>query len=327
MYLKRKHKYFLTSFIFVFCNLFQVYPQIDSSYIQPFDHDFSAKIYIYDKSAGFDKESNKEEVEYRTNNPVSIGLGIAWKNYSFSFSKGFDIFRDKKRGKTESLEFQHHSYGQKIIYDIFLQQHKGLYNEQPNVEGVYDLHPDVQFSMYGGSFQYIFNNRKFSSRAAFNLNERQIKSAGSFLLGGSVYYSKVQTDSTLLFEQMNKKHKNLQFGASVGYAYTWAISRRWLITAYFSAGATIGNNQPERFFKEEMKIYPTFNGRFAVGYNAKTWSIGTVFMMNTVFLFYDEDQSLSMNNQQLQLTFIKRFHWGNKFVNKTLNQAKDRLKL
>ena len=324
---KKKFINTLILFILVFCNCPLIYAQVDSSYIQAFDQDFSTRIYAHDKFAGFDKVIGEDETIYKTNNPVNIGLGITWKHYTFSFSYGFDYLRDKKKGKTHSLEFQHHSYGQRIMYDIFLQQHEGLYHDIENTDNKYTLHPDIQFDMYGGSLQYILNHKKFSARAAFNLNEKQVKSAGSFLIGGSVYYSKVQTDSTLLFDKMDKKHKNLQLGASLGYAYNWAISRRWTATIYASGGITMGNNHPSRFFEEKMMIYPAFNARFALGYNAKTWSVGTTFMLNKVFLFYDDNQSLSMDNQQIQLTIVKRFHWRNKFVNNTLDKTKRKLRL
>lgn len=304
--------------------------QIDSTYIRPFEQAFSSRVYIVDKFFAFDKENEKDkskEFTLMTNSPISIGVGASWKSFSFGFSYGIDLFRDKKRGKTKSLEFQHHGYGRKLVYDIILEQHKGFYNERKNKDGSYTLHSDVDLELYGGSFQYVFNNKKFSYKAAFNQNERQIKSAGSFLLGGSLYYSKIRTDSTTLFEGMQKVHENLQIGVSVGYAYTWVFSPKWFATGSITTGATIGNNHPGRFFKERMKIYPIVDGRFAVGYNANKWSLGFSSNISKTFLFFNEDESLSMDNVLLKLTFILRFDWGNKFVNDTLNKAQKTLRM
>ena len=39
----------------------------------------------------------------------------------------------------------------------------------------------------GIEYTHIYNHRRFSARAAFEQSELQIRSAGSFLLGGGIY--------------------------------------------------------------------------------------------------------------------------------------------
>lgn len=298
--------------------------QVDSTYIRSFEQDFFAKTYVVEKFTMFDKMNDNDknkEFSYRTNNPINLGLGITWKDFTLSFGYGFDFFRNKNKGKTNSLEFQHHWYGRKFMYDFFLQQHKGFYNDRRNKDKSYTLYPDIKTNLYGGSLHYVFNNKKFSYKAAFNQTEKQLKSAGSLLVGISLYYSKVVTDTTVLFERMAKNNENLQFGISGGYAYTWVINKHWFATGAASMGISMGNNQPKYFFKEKMEVYPSVNGRFALGYNANSWSLGASSLFNVVYLYYDREESLSMNNLNFQLTFIKRFDWNNIFVNKTLNKT------
>lgn len=325
--MERKYLKALLLTLFSVFKIGSISSQIDSTYIEPFQQDFSARFYTNDKYAGFARDSEDQEMEYRTNNPIGIGVGVSWKNLSFSFSHSFDFFRNRKKGKTESLEFQHHGYARKFVYDVFLQRHQGFYTKGKNAEGSFDIYPNTRLSMCGGILQYVFNNNKFSYQAAFNQNEIQKKSAGSLLLGIALYYSKVHTDSLYLFEGMDVKHKNLQFGASLGYAYSWIFSKQWFLTGSVTAGATIGNNYPSHFFKERIKVYPTVNGKFAIGYNAKDWSVGISYLINQVYLFHTEAESLNMKNQQLQFTIVKRFNWGNKFVNNTLNKTKEKLRL
>lgn len=306
------------------------FAQVDSTYIGKFEEAFSAKIYAVDKSASFEKENgtkekDMEEITYKTNKPVSLGLGVAWKGFSVSFSYGFDFFRDKKKGKTNSLEFQHHWYGRKFMYDFILQQHKGFYNQKRNDDKTYNLHPDVKMNMYGGTLQYVFNNKKFSYNAAMNQTEKQLKSAGSILAGVSLFYSKVQTDTTVIFEKLTANHENLQFGFSGGYAYTWVINKNWFLSGSASIGLNMGNNYPKHFFKKKMEFYPTINSRMGFGYNSDTWSLGGSAYLNKVYLFFDGEESLSMNNMNFQITFIKRFDWNNTFVNKVLNRTNDKV--
>lgn len=179
--------------------------------------------------------------------------------------------------------------------------------------------------MYGGTFQWVFNNKKFSYKAAFNQNERQLKSAGSFLLGAAVYYTKLNTDTLQLLPDMNSLHENIQFGITGGYAYSWVLGKSWFVTGSLDLGVNLGHNNPKQIFNEKMKIYPTLNSRIAAGYNLDSWSFGLSSYYNRVYLFIDGKDNLSVNEFNIQLTFIKRFNWGNKFVNKTLNETKQKL--
>lgn len=295
--------------------------QVDSSYIQSFEKDFAVKLYTVDKINGFTREVGEESFLLRTNNPISLGVGVSWKNMGLSFSNAFGFLRDKNKGKTESLEFQYHGYTSKLTYDIFLQHHQGFYEDHDLKNRIYNIYPDIQLNMHGGSMHYVWNNKHFSYKAAFNQSERQLKSSGSLLTGVSLYYSRVRSDSTIIFEKMQKNHENLQFGISAGYIYTWVIDRQWSMTGALTLGASIGNNHLSKFFKNKMEIYPSGNGRFAVGYNNKDWFVGTSFLYNRTYLFFDGNTNLSMDNGQIQLSVTRRFNWGNKSANSLLNKT------
>ena len=303
--------------------------QIDSSYIRKFEQDFAVRVYFGTKLTGFDIGNNdyKERHSYRTNTPTAIGIGIAWKDWSTSFSHSFSGLRDKKKGRTESLDFRHHGYRRKFVYDIALQQHKGLYRQNDDNSDVYNLYPDIQINMYDGALMWIFNNKRFSYKASFSQNELQMKSTGSFHLGTSVHYSRIRTDSSELFAGMKKNYENLQFGVSGGYAHSWIFENGWFITASASLGLNLGNNYPKRLFKEKIEIYPLLNNRVAAGYNYKSWIFSFSSYYNRTYLFFDKknDVSINMNDVNLQLSITRRFDWGNKFVNSTLQKTKSKL--
>lgn len=304
-----------------------VYSQVDSTYISSFNQDFSARSYIATKISGLDKMTKQEYIGliYRINAPAGIGIGASWKNYSFAFSRRIWFLRDPEKGKTNSLELQYYGYRRKFAYSLSLQQHTGFYNEIMNSDGAYTTYQKMKLHMYGGTFQWVFNNKKFSYKAAFNQNERQLKSAGSFLLGAAVYYTKLNTDTLKLFYNMESLHENIQFGITGGYAYSWVLGKSWFVTGSLDLGVNLGHNNPKQIFNEKMKIYPTLNSRIAAGYNLDSWSFGLSSYYNRVYLFIDGKDNLSVNEFNIQLTFIKRFNWGNKFVNKTLNETKQKL--
>lgn len=319
------------AYISVFALLLYAHPdlygQVDSTYIKSFDEDFAAKAYFMSKIAGFEKETSHDNntTEYRINAPGGIGVGLAWKSYSLSVSQRFSFMRDPNKGKTNSLEFQYNGFKRKFIYSVSLQRHKGFFDEKRNQDGTYTLYPDMNLTMYGGTFQWVFNNKRFSYRAAFNQNEKQLKSAGSFQLGAAINYSRLTTNSTIIFDKTHEDLQNLQFGIISGYAYTWVLSSKWYLTGAVDVGVNIGNNYPEVFFKKKMEVYPTVIVRAATGYNIKSWSLGFSMHYNKIFLLFDDDNRLGMNEFNLQLSIIKRFQWGNKFINQKLQETQDKL--
>jgi len=265
------------------------------------------KAYFLDKFTSLSNQlGDEKEITYRPNAPFGLGLGISYKGYSLSGAYGFGFMRDKRKGKTKSTDFQYHYYGRKFVMDLYFQKYKRFYTEPK--EEVYELYPDIKLIQYGGFAQYVFNGNRFSYEAAFDQNKRQLKSVGSFLLGGGVYYNKVESDSTLVFNNGTNSMENVQFGVSAGYAYTWVINKRVYISGSFSAGVNIGADGFDKIGKkEEWKIYPTLMPRFSAGYNHTDWSLGLSFVNNRVYILFSKESKVAFDTGAIQFTFTKRF--------------------
>jgi len=283
------------------------FAQIDSSYIGFFKQKIAIRPYLIEQFTALSHQNyDDDEVTYKPNTPYGIGLGVTYKNISLSGSYGFDFMRDKKKGNTKSLDFQYHRYGRKFVLDIFFQNYKGLFTETDEKNGIYTHYPDIHLTQYGAFAQYIFNGNKFSYRAVFDQDEIQLKSVGSFLLGGGVYQNRAKADSSMVFID-KKQLNNFQFGVSVGYAYTWVINKRVFISGSFSAGVNVGAESIDRFGKERIKIYPTLFPRFSAGYNHDSWSLGLSTVINRVYVLYSDASKLSFDTGAFQFSFIKRF--------------------
>ena len=289
----------------------------DSTYVQKFDNDFTIQTSFGKKftSIGYEHLDN-EEITYKPNNPVSIGLGLSWKGTNLSFGYGFDFMRDKERGKTHSLDFQYHYYGRKVIFDIFFQRYRGFYtddepkdktkNRSGNNNDNVHLYPDIKIRQYGVFGQYVFNGKKFSTKAVFSQNEIQRKSVGSFLLGGGIYYNKLQVDSTQILGG-DKELNNFQLGVNTGYAYTWVVNRRFFISGSVSVGVNFGAKSFDRLTKDKLQVYPTFFPRFAMSYNHNSWSVGLSAVVNRIYVIHSKETKVSLNSGAAQITFVKRF--------------------
>lgn len=281
--------------------------QVDSSYVGFFKQKISIRPYLIEQFTALSHESDKEgETMYKPNSPYGIGLGVTYKKISLSGSYGFDFMRDKKKGKTKSLDLQYHHYGRKVVFDIFFQNYKGLFTNKDEKDGIYTQYPDVQLIQYGVFAQYIFNGDRFSYRAAFDQDEIQLKSTGSFLLGGGIYYNKAKSDSSLVFVD-ERQLNNFQFGVSAGYAYTWVINKRVFISGSLAIGVNIGAESIDRFGRERLEVYPTIFPRISAGYNHDNWSLGLYILNNRVYVSYSGVSKLSFDTGAIQLSYIRRF--------------------
>lgn len=279
----------------------------DSTYIAKFSQDFSTRIYFADKFTALNYEdASAKEFEYRPNSPVSIGLGISWRNTSLSFGYGFNFMRNMKKGKTRSLDFQYHYYGRKVVLDLFFQKYKGFFIEDEKDKDAITLYPDIKIRQYGIYGQYVFNGNKFSYQAAFNQSERQLKSVGTILLGGGIYYNRLENDSTLILNGKNKL-KNLQIGVSGGYAYTFVFKKRYFASLSMTVGLHAGYESLDRIGKDKIEISPTMFPRFSMGYQHNNWSAAITAVNNRVYVLYSEKSKLGFDTGAIQVTFVKRF--------------------
>lgn len=293
--------------------------QIDSLYIAPFEQKFSIQASVSNKFLSLSQEYDAKSMRNFSllpNTPVNIGLGFSWKNLSMSGSYGFQFLRDKTKGRTRSFDFQYHYYARKFVIDLFLQNYRGYNKVYEDDDETYIRASDVQMTQYGAHGMYVFNNRKFSYKAAYNLSEKQIKSAGGFLLGGSVFQSRIRSDSTLVLRHNKNQQDNFQFGVNGGYGYTWVIKKHYFISGSMTVGVNIGADRIDKFGKQRLEVYPALFPRGSAGYHADSWSIGVSALANRVAVQMSDESSTMLNSGTFQLTFVKRFNTHPKILNK-----------
>lgn len=287
--------------------------QVDSTYIGDFRQDFSISVSAYRKftSIVYDGDGH-DELRYTPNTPVGIGLGVVYRNFSLKGGIGFGFMRDQKRGKTRSLDFQYHYYGRKFVADLFFQNYHGFYTEKN--ENDIEFFPDIRLTQYGGSLQYVFRHRKFSHRAAFYQREKQLKSTGSFQLGGGMYYSHLSADSSLVINEW-QMHDNYQINVTGGYAHTFVIKRDFFISADVSLGVSLSAENPRYLFKK-IDLAPSLLVRVSAGYNADKWSVGLNVVINRLLVLKRQDMNLYFDTGRMNMVFIRRFDSAPAFLRK-----------
>jgi hypothetical protein len=282
--------------------------QRDTSYVGRFDRKMAISTYIVKDFAFLVQEFEPDrDIAYIPNTPASIGLGFSWKNaaFSLSYGYGFDFLRDKKLGRTKSVDFQFHNYGRMFAFDIFIQNYKGFYVEED--DKTIRVCPDVKMYNYGLFSQYVFNHKKFSYKAAFDRSEKQLRSAGSLLVGAGIYFTSIESDSSFIVQEKNFV-RSFQFGVSAGYAYTWVIRTNWFINLSTTVGIHFGSEKLNRFGKQKPEISPTVFPRISTGYAKHSWSLDLSYLANILFPSFSENKAIGILSGSGRITFTKRFN-------------------
>jgi len=294
----------LTRFFTIVCFLFTMYMNAqhrDSLFIGTYPH----KIRVMGNFSTSFLQLDDGISTYIPNYPLNTGVGIAIKNTIFSLNAGYGFIPLKDKniyGKSNILDFQLHNYGQTMIFDLFLQKYKGFHTEKES--GQFDeFFSDMFVMQVGAEGTYIFNNQQFSSKAAFDLNEIQYKSAGSWLAGGGAFYYRTKGLENKT-ENVPSQFESIQVGFNAGYAYSWVINNRWMISAMGKGGISLGNTV-ENLKKVKLETYPTAYARFSGNYHKQNWGISMVVIVGNKALYPIRNSELSLTAVTMQLSYVK----------------------
>lgn len=271
----------------------------DGNYVEDHTEDLTLRLFGSRKYTYYDMKDRglKEDVLYRPNTANNVGFGLNYKfiGVNFAFNLPFINNDNEKYGKTKFLDLQAHLYLRKLVVDFYGQYYKGYYEAERTrkisnafVRNPVWLRPDMLNTDLGLHVQYIFNDKRFSYRAAFMQNEYQKKSAGSFLLGGEVFTWQLRGDSALIPRDIKTPGflngdpftgtRTVSVAANAGYAYTLVLAKYFFITGSISAGAGL-NHTLLRYNdgRPSAKGWGwAFNNtiRFAAGYNSSYYYVG-----------------------------------------------------
>lgn len=270
----------------------------DSAYIEDHTRDITFRLFGSRKYTYFDigDRGHKQKILYRPNNNFNIGFGANYKFLGLNIGLNLPFINndDGKYGKTKYLDLQSHIYLRKLVVDFYGQYYKGYYIANPDelLTGQDEAtplpkRPDLYNLTLGLSVQYLFNDKRFSYRAAFLQNEYQKKSAGSFIVGGQILGVSVKADSSLIPTNLARgdffdgyryyRTRIISGAANAGYAYTFVYRQHFFLTLSLTGG--LGVNHTRLFLEsgESLKdLGWQFNNtvRVSAGYNSSRYFFG-----------------------------------------------------
>lgn len=308
-----------------------VYHKIDTMYIESYRDWLNAKMIGVVRTNKFSVKDNitQSTLEYSINTNINMGIGLSFKGIGFEFQYNPPGLNndDYKYGKSNQIAFATNANGRRFIYDVSYRYNQGYHTtttfKVPNDTSFtyeYLYRPDIKNTSIGAELVYVFNNKRFSSSAPYNLTQKQKKSAGSLLLGtfGSLYA--IDADSVIFPDSLRYKFKeevqfksagSITWGLSCGYTYTLIFGRNWFVNLYTLPGLAVQQYYSTNAFNQQTHsntaIGAVLQSRFSIGYNKKRYFIGISWTNTNYFVDNDKKSSLNYKNGCF------RFYYGHRF--------------
>lgn len=222
-------------------------PPRDTNYIDVQDYynwqamvQVTTRFELFNVSAGNDLQLSASP-EWRTR----IGPFFGWR---FLFL-GYNIDIKSLFMNSDDTDLGASIYSSAFGIDLFYRRVGGQYNiNKVKYDGV-DYTNLLRGQRYDGmnvgmtrvSFYYIVNYKHYSHQAAFNQTHRQIRSAGSLILGAQYAHNRISFDWEKMADMVNSSYgdntitppkysnlKNNEYSLTIGYGYNWVFSKNWL---------------------------------------------------------------------------------------------------
>lgn len=289
-----------------FWNVHTAFAAVDSTYIKRLDYFAGVRIYPEQRFLflSYEDQDGNESL-YLPNTPITPGIDISYRDFIIGLDLGYGIpyLSKEKYGKTKSFDIQLHHYDRRFVIDTYFQYYRGFYKKNGSK---IELRPDIKMTRYSLMGLYIFNSSKYSFMAAFGQKERQVKSAGSFLLGLEYYRTLIKAELPLNKDGYRRSNNHI-FGVNLGYAYTFAFAKYWNIGVVVVGGIGVGNQPFEEIEDKEITLFPTMDPRLTCIYDRESFGISLSYIGNMAFFASDADETFRVHSGSIRLSFIKRF--------------------
>lgn len=305
----------------------------DTAYVRDYSQRVTLRLYGSHKfnSMLLRAQDPYKDLRYRPNGQVNIGIGASLRKLTLNIGVRMPFVNDDddRKGRTRYLDAQANLYGTKQASNLFLQVYKGYHITSHTKELIgwrgstdFPYRADVLQYNFGTSSLSILNHRRFSYRAGFNQDAVQLRSQGTWLVGGYLTGFVVRADSALVPSLLQEQfpRTNAVQGASLydlgpmaGYAYTHVLGRKWFATVSGALGAGV-SVQVLRAMREEGLGSTTYMGggwhtqlRAAAGYNTRSHYVGVVFTQEHIGYLQQAKEGFVWDVGLVRVVFAQRF--------------------
>ncbi len=157
---------------------------------------------------------------------------------------------------------------------------------------------------------YVFNNKKYAHAAAYSYSKKQLRSAGSFILGFQYDNQKLNLDFTQIPEELSEynpwpdlvfQRHHYDYAINLGYAYNWVFHHNWLFNITMIPSIGLNHTVEDTVDGAGNKLALNLRGRIALVRNAgRHWfyalngSFNGYFGFNSNYRLYNQISEISL---------------------------------
>jgi hypothetical protein len=286
-----------------------------------FPNKLTLRSYFINTSNTFNFKDEQEDIDFslNPNKQNQLGLSAAFRSVvlSYSFTPGF-LAENRDNGDSELRNFNMRGFLGSWMINFQLYKEKGFFIDIPELE-INQYFENFRTFKVGGVASYIFN-KNFSYRAIVSQDEKQLKSAGSFIPNFIFYY----TDYDLKAEGLDSDIYSYDMAIAPAYYYNFVPSKNLL----FSAGGSVGLGANVTFSSEETltSLLSEVNLKASVVYDKNNLYLGAHYSYLILNHNFDRSTYISDDIPYLQIFFGYRFN-APKFMIKTAQDLNEKIGL
>lgn len=294
---------------------------IKSEYIESFPNTITTRLFYVNTYNSLTVKSRdiNETLNLEPNKQNRIGASVAFRsiNISYSFAPNF-LAENTDNDNSKLFNLNLRTYFGKWMQTLDIYQEKGFYLKNNN----FDFYlPRTKSLKIGGGTSYILNDN-FSFRAIVTQDEKQLKSAGSFIPRIVYYYTKydIRSDD----DAIDEDYYSFDLAFAPSYYYNFVPTKNLLLSAGFSAG--IGVNYTTSEFESLTSLSTELNFRGSVTYDLSNLYFGSHYSYLIINHNFDRTSYVKDNIPYFQIFFGYRFKAPKKLV-RTADSVNEKIKL
>lgn len=286
----------------------QARDSVRAHYIEEFHEHYSIWPMLKYRSLDFAierKDGEGNRISFNPNGDYKLGAGFHLFELSIevSFAIPIAVRNEDIYGTTKSRDLQINMLTKAWGLDLYYQRYTGFYKndrDNPPLSGMpYPQRPDIEMQNLGGSAFYVWNNKKFSIRSSYNYADRQIKSAGSFIVYGTINSFSLKGDSAILAANVRQDFGegadfvNLRYttlSIAPGYSYNLVL-KRFFINGTLAIGPAhhwVHYRTESGVEENDIVFNSSYTVRVGVGYSGPRFFTGAGFVLQSRVLTYQD---------------------------------------
>lgn len=304
-----------------------LYRNHDTTYISNFGEEVAVKLVLVNKYNYFKAidRYHSTSLRYRPVRDLSLGAGVSYKLFALDITFSLKL-RDKSGFENpKAFDFQGRMFSSKQYISGTLQYYRGyqlskVKGTNIDVSETSSDREDLRLINFGLQYLYAFNYTKFSLKAPFVFNEKQLRSAGSIIAGASFSMLTLDADSSLVPQELEifftpelylEDLNILTLAVNAGYMYTFVFKKSIFLTLSVIPGINFNNGDYKAQGMERKFIKPNFNLRMismnALGYNGRRFFTGFQYLFDSYYAGIEKKLKTQLGYGKLSLFVGYRF--------------------